>query len=514
MIPENGNIVVGVSGGADSVCLLRALTALRERYGLHLTAVHVNHRIRSEAGQDAAFVEALCREWKVPFVLVEEDVEALAAREHLSCEEAGRKVRYEAFARELAEMDAAAAQGRTADSAVRGCIAVAHNSDDRAETLLFHLFRGTGLNGMAGIRPVRQTEDGGRIIRPLLFCTREEIERFLRQENLCWCTDATNGEDLYARNRIRNRILPYAQQEICERAKDHLAREAQLLADTSDFVERMAREAMKRCCVRGNDGGLVFETAQFLKEDPFLQRQMVWQGLAEVGTGKDLTSAHVEQAWRLFGAECQSGRKMEVPACGVRVMRQFSQVVMEPMGAAAADSAQELYGGGETDALAGNTGIGAENAAGNLTEGIPLTPGSVFVPGLGLIEAKILEVSGESGGNPGQNATFLQDIPEKTYTKWFDYDKIIESVVVRTRQVGDYLTINGSGAKKSLKRYLIEEKIPAHRRDEVLLLADGAHVMWVPGHRISAAYKVTAQTKRIFQVSCPECERQQPESGQ
>ena len=466
MFPENGNIVVGVSGGADSVCLLRVLARLKKSCGLRLTAVHINHRIRQEAGQDAAFVKKLCAEWEIPFVLVEEDVEALAAREHLSCEEAGRKVRYEAFAQVLAQMNAGQEPG--------GCVAVAHNSDDRAETLLFHMLRGTGLNGMASIRPVRDRMDGYRVIRPLLFASREEIEVFLQSEGISWCRDATNEEDLYTRNRIRNRILPYAQEQICERSKEHLAREAQLLADTADFVGRMTREALSRCSRQGEDGRRIFDTVLFQKEDPFLQQQMVLQGLLDAGTGKDLTAEHVEQALRLFAPSCQSGRRMELPICRVAVRREFGNVVVQP--------------------------LGNDEASGDAKEEFPMRLGRQFLPGLGEVEAEILNVSDKNVLNSGFESTFLQDIPEKTYTKWFDYDKITKSAVFRTRRTGDYLTINDAGGRKSLKRYLIEEKIPADRRDELLLLTDGAHVMWVPGHRISAAYKVTAQTKQIVQV--------------
>ena len=122
------------------------------------------------------------------------------------------------------------------------------------------------------------------------------------------------------------------------------------------------------------------------------------------------------------------------------------------------------------------------------------------MPGLGQISVRILKRPPESPENTG----FWENIPENKYTKWFDYDKIIEPVVFRTRQTGDYLTINNKLEKKSLKRYLIEEKIPAFERDRLMLLVDGSHILWVPGHRISAAYKVTAQTNLILEVTIRE----------
>lgn len=565
MLPENGNIVAGVSGGADSVCLLYALVKLRDgsRPGLKLTAVHVNHKLREEAGEDAAFVEELCGRWNVPFLLVEEDVEALAERLHLSCEEAGRTVRYRAFEQALAQMDGGRTTGggshrtadggshrtvgggshRTADggshrevggdaeracessareaadggsAGKRGCIAVAHNRDDRAETLLFHMFRGTGLAGMGSIRPVRENDDGSRIIRPLLFMSRQEIEGFLQKEGIAWRTDHTNAQELYTRNKIRNRILPYAEEQICAQAGEHLAREAALLAETADFVEEMTRKALGRCAV-AEEGELRFAVDAFLREVPFLQNQMLHSAIGQTGCQRDLTAAHVAEVKKLFAASCTSGRKVLFPVLQVCARRQFDQVILKRI-------PEE---GGPDFERTRNREAAERGQEENLR--IPAVPGTFSVPGLGKVRVRLLagpakcaaaDGSGAVRGGPDvqtpQKAAenidftaFLKNIPEKKYTKWLDYDKILESAVFRTRCAGDYLTIDDALHKKSLKRYMIEEKIPAHEREKLMLLADGAHVIWVPGHRISAAYKVTDRTGTILELCCdpaaPDC---------
>lgn len=555
MLPENGNIVVGVSGGADSVCLLYALMKLRDgpEPGLKLTAVHINHKLRKEAGEDAAFVEELCRRWKVPFILVEEDVEKLAERLHLSCEEAGRTVRYRAFERALAQMDGcgmadSSAQKDTDSSVVpvcdgsaqenfdgsasgcggagkrhRGCIAVAHNSDDRAETFLFHLFRGTGLAGMGSIRPVRENEDGSRIIRPLLFMSRQEIEELLQKEGLTWRTDHTNAQELYTRNKIRNRILPYAENQICGQAREHLAREAALLAETADFVEGMTREALGRCAASfPEEGELHFAADAFLKETPFLQDQMLRSAIGQLGCQRDLTAAHVAEVKKLFAAS--SGRMVMLPVLQICARRQFDHVVLKKI-----PDKGNLNSGQPYPAKKAENVQAANVQAANARTKVPVVPGAFYVPGLGNVRARLLagpancaEMDGTGTveeteitrtmqkADRGVDFTaFLKNIPEKKYTKWLDYDKILESAIFRTRCVGDYLTIDDALRKKSLKRYMIEEKIPAHERDELMLLADGAHVIWVPGHRISAAYKVTAETRTILELSCdiaaPDC---------
>ena len=165
MLQAGDTVAAGISGGADSVCLLFVLCTIRKHLPFRLIAVHVNHLIREEAGEDAAYVERLCREWGCPYRYVEEDVAGYARGNRMSVEEAGRFLRYRAFAQVLREADAP-----------DGKIAVAHNQNDNAETVLFHLFRGSGLAGLSGIRPVR-----GNVIRPLLGTPRAEIEAFLQE---------------------------------------------------------------------------------------------------------------------------------------------------------------------------------------------------------------------------------------------------------------------------------------------------------------------------------------------
>jgi len=482
MLDSNDNVVAGVSGGADSVCLLRVLAALREKLDFALTVVHVDHRIRPEASEDAAYVEALCKAWKVDFVLVEKDVEAIAQQEHISCEEAGRKVRYEAFEAALRDMQRMHGGGQ-------GCIAVAHNSDDRAETLLFHLFRGTGLKGMASIRPVRKMQSGTRLIRPLLGCTRDEIEDFLKKEGIDWRTDATNAQDLYTRNRIRNHILPAASDMVCDRAREHLAQEAQLLMDTSDFVERMTKQALERCCVQKENGWSI-DVSLFQKEDAFLQDQILYSLLLAAGTGKDLTAAHVAQVGRLLELSCQSGRKIEIPVCQIRAERQFDQVLIMPY---------------QTQMQA--------PAPGEEKRSVFLQEGLQNVAGIGQVEAAVFDMPCQDWKTEADWETFSKNIPEKAYTKWFDYDKILESVMFRTRQQGDFLTIDPCGSKKPLKRFFMEQKIPAALRDRIVFLADGPHVIWIPGYRISAFYKVSPDTKRILQVKITGGKEDGRESG-
>ena len=241
MVQRGDRIIAGVSGGPDSVCLLFLLDKYKETLGISLEVVHMEHGIRGkESLEDAAFVENFCRKLAIPCHTYHRDIPKLAREWKCSGEEAGRRARYEAFE-----------EVRSKNGGTK--IAVAHNRNDQAETVLFHLVRGSGLSGLSGIRPVR-----GNIIRPLLCLTREEIEDLLRKENLPFRTDATNLETDYARNRIRLNILPLLREELNPRACEHLAETAERLALAEDYLAGQAREAAKRLAGRKTDGGAGF----------------------------------------------------------------------------------------------------------------------------------------------------------------------------------------------------------------------------------------------------------------
>ena len=192
MILPKDEIIAGVSGGADSVCMFLQLIEYRKECEFDLKVVHINHMIRNDAGNDADFVKDLCYRNGVEFYLFNEDVIKLSKEKGISTEEAGREVRYERF--------------RQVMSSKRAKIAVAHNKNDVAETVLFNIFRGTGIEGLASLAPVN-----GNIIRPLLDLSRDEIEAYLIKKEQPFRTDSTNAECDYARNKIRNVMLPYAE---------------------------------------------------------------------------------------------------------------------------------------------------------------------------------------------------------------------------------------------------------------------------------------------------------------
>lgn len=450
MLSPGERVVAGISGGADSVCLLFVLLEYQRRYGLEIAAVHVNHGIREEAAADAEFVEKLCREKGITFYLRETDIHTLAAEQKISQEEAGRNFRYAAF-EEAAKLFGAQK------------IAVAHNLNDRCETTLFHLFRGSGIKGLAGIMPVRN-----RIIRPLLCVERKEIESYLKDCGQQFCHDHTNDEDLYTRNRIRHHILPYVEEQIAPGCVAHIGQTAQLLALAEDYLAIQTGAEMEKCVVfealedenraNGKECGkkCAIDVDTFLSLHPAIQNRILLELLRTMSPhAKDISKVHVDALRSLF--EQKENRQVDLPF-GIFGRREYGTIYLQ---------------------------IGQFTKPRNIFEDASFDF-QIF---------SIEEISKDKDNLP--------IFPQNQYTKLFDYDKIKKYPVVRTRQTGDYLTIrDGDGElhHKKLKDYMVTEKIPKSMRDSIPVLAEESHVLWLVGYRISESYKIDENTKRVLQV--------------
>lgn len=461
MLQKDNYVVTGVSGGADSVCLLLMLMELQSKIPFAIHVVHINHLIREEAGEDAAFVEALCKKLEIPFTLVEKDVEKLAKEEHISTEEAGRRVRYEAFEEVLCQY----ASGQT------GKIAVAHNQSDCAETFLWNLFRGSGVKGLVGISPVRD-----RIIRPLLCLTRTEIEAYLTEKNVSFCIDCTNLENNYTRNKIRNQLIPFVEEEICRQSASHIAETCQKMQEINGLIQDMTQAAMEKC-VFSDESGTHLISSEWEQIHPTIRSYVMMDFLAlAAGKRKDLETIHVEQLTDLLNRQC--GREVDLPY-GLKGIREYGGICLSKK----KEESKAVY-------YALNTAEYEEMEYGRPLR-ITMPSGEEFC-------FRILLVENVKNCENWQDLE--KNIPVKPYTKWFDYDKIKDNIVIRNRRSGDYMTINSQCQHKALKSVFINDKVPGYQRDSLLLLADADHIIWVVDGRISSYYKVNANTKRILEV--------------
>ncbi|MGI6095729.1 MAG: tRNA lysidine(34) synthetase TilS [Lachnospiraceae bacterium] len=427
MIRPGDRVVAGISGGADSVCLLYILLEYKKQVAFDIAVVHVNHGLRGEeAFRDQQFVEEICKREGLAFFPYVYDVESYARKAHLSEEEAGRALRYQAFA------DCRKRWNGTKT-------ALAHHQGDQAETVLYHLFRGSGLTGLCGMRPVRDT-----IIRPLLCMNREEIEQYLQDRNLHFVTDSTNTQLRYARNKIRHKILAYAREELNSGAVEHICHAAADILEAEEYLNAQA-EALYQQYVQKTEAGYELDLELFLS--PMLLVKRVFRlCLESLGELKDVTREHLERICQLEKKEV--GKEIMLPG-GILVQRGYHKIRFMRTGA----TWKEV--------------------------------GKYFTK-----DQVVTEIFSYK----------RQRIPEKTYTKWFDYDRIYNSLTIRTRQPGDYLTVTAAGGKKKLKDYLIDCKVPKEERDSLLLVADGSHILWVVGYRISEYYKITEETKQVLEV--------------
>ncbi|HIX28227.1 MAG TPA: tRNA lysidine(34) synthetase TilS [Candidatus Blautia stercoravium] len=431
MIETGSQVIVGVSGGADSVCLLFLLKEYQKQRDFSLSALHVNHGIRGEeALRDQNFSGKICEELQVSFQVYEADVPRMAAEKKLSLEEAGREARRTAFGKMAEEYGKKKVQ-----------IALAHHENDNAETVLHNLIRGTGAAGLGGIRPVWDTDTQQgllRYIRPLLGVSRKEIEEFLRSRKIPWITDSTNLETQYTRNKIRHEVLPVLE-HINPAAVQHMGHTAGTMLQIEEYLQEQADMLYREYAEPVQDGYCIRKGLFHEKE--LMQSYVVMQVLSRAGgERKNLTSTHIQEVLAL--AKGRTGALLSLPG-GLLARQVYGDV--------------HIIHGNEREKT--------------------------------LCEMEFQILPWEKG-----------QIEEKTYTKWFDYDRIVSSLEIRHRKTGDFLTVNAQGGRKKLKDYFIDCKIPREEREELTLLADGSHILWIVGYRISEYYKVTSQTKRVLKV--------------
>jgi tRNA(Ile)-lysidine synthase len=456
MMEKGDRIVVGVSGGADSVCLLLVLQQLCSEYEANLVVVHINHGMRGkDADSDEQFVAKLCEERNIVYHSFYYDVKKIAKEECLTEEEAGRKVRYQAFIQICKEEQC-------------NKVAIAHNKNDNAETVLFHLFRGSGIKGLSGIDPIRKLRfDQGEVevIRPLLCVEREEIEEFLHQNVVPYRIDATNLTDDYSRNKIRNRVLTYATQEINQGAVQHIFDAAIQLREIEEYLRQNTEHAYSKHVTLSN-GEYTISVNRLRLENIVIQKSIIRSILENLaGKLKDMEAKHVDQVLELCHKSV--GKQINLPY-GVIAKREYEDI--------------KFYLTPKSDPMGGTVIHKLEPLR------VPI-PGKLFIQQMNkylVTEIKILDK--------------YEPIPKNSCVKWFNYAKIENAVEIRSRREGDYLQINQLGGKKKLKDYFIDHKVPRQERDNRILIADGNHIMWIlgDGERMSEKYKVEESTQKVL----------------
>jgi len=444
LIAPEMKIVVGISGGADSVALLSVLNDLAPKYSLELYAAHLNHLLRREAGEDAAFVQKFAHSLGIPAFVGYARVSRLSRIYKLSIEDAGRRARYQ-FLRHVAKKVGAQR------------IAVGHHAGDQVETVIFHFLRGTGPAGISGI-PLQNRE----VIRPLLGVSREEIEEFCRERGLEWRTDATNLTTEYMRNRIRVELLPYLRRFFNPQVDRAVLQLSDIIAEENEFLEGLAQYLLRKLGQKGRDGEIRIDLTDFLSLPLAVQRRLLRLLIKKSGAGlKDVGYQHYDNCIS-FLQESQAGGEMHLP------------------------HGNRLFKG--SDYFWVSTGSKQDKPA--VVQQIKRDlniPGITEIPELGVtIQAEI---------KPYQENFYF---PPENYQVCFDYDKIKLPLCVRTRQKGDRIRTFGLEGKKKLKKLFTELKIPLSERDLVPLVVSDGEICWVVGYKRGATAPVTEDTRQVL----------------
>ena len=455
MIVQGDKLIVGVSGGADSVCLLSLLHAWKQEMGFDIVVVHVHHGLRGEsADEDEQSVRVLCTEYELPLLTYHRNVQEESDRRRCSIEEAGREVRREIF-EEVRE-------------ARRGSkIVLAHHKNDNAETFLMNLARGTGIRGLKGIAPVN-----GVIVRPLLCVERLEIENYLEKYNITYRIDETNQSNRYMRNRVRNELLPYMEQNINTKAVEHIHAASSQFQHLQEYLQQEVQVHFDKsvCC---EENRCVIRENAFYRVPEALRSFVIQRVLEQVSNKrKDISMIHMKDVESLF--ENQVGRRIDLPYA-MQAVRCYEGVRLEKK----------------------------EKKIPKVREANVLDAPEICMRDV-LVCHRIFANASKKQNDTDTMRDIQLSETGKRYTKQFDYDIIKGNVVVRTRQSGDYIVMNEQGNKQKIKDYFINQKIPSEKRDTILLIAEESHVLWIVGYRTSLAYKVSERTNKILEIEIRE----------
>ena len=312
LIEKNDKIVVAVSGGPDSISLLHILLQIREKYNLTLFVAHVNHMIRENAKIDQEYVKSFCIKNNIEYFIKESQVKKIAKENKIGTEEAGRNVRYEFFDEVL-------------NKTKSNKIAIAHNKNDKAETIILNILRGTGTNGLVGIEP-----KSGKYIRPLIESERVDIEKYCKKENLNPRIDETNMENIYSRNKVRNIIIPYIKKEFNENFINTMIRLSEIMKENNDYIEKKMHEEYEKMVIEENNNFIELNLKKFNSQDIIIRKKIIFHVINELtGTINGIEKINIEDIIRL--AENNIGNKYLKPNKNIKVEMKNKQIYFEKL---------------------------------------------------------------------------------------------------------------------------------------------------------------------------------------
>ncbi len=475
LIDKGDRLLIALSGGADSVALLVLLDHIRKEYDLELFAMHIHHGIRAdEADRDAGFAVSFAESFGINCDMVYVDVPVYAKEQMLSIEEAARLLRYEAL-----EVKA---------KSLKAKIVTAHHKEDKAETFIINLLRGSSLKGLGSIRAVRDS-----IIRPLLYADKEDILKFIEAEGVSFVDDKTNFEEIYTRNYIRRQIIPRLK-NVNNEAVEHISKASDDIYRAYEYIYENAIKAAAGCLVLRKTERIC--SLKDYKEQGFGDKEVD-------GCGIDINIDYTKLS--LFVNLQAEGYELGIS------LKDFDKEV-DIIRSYIVQYALNIYIGRLKDISSGHIAdiiglrekeVGAElHLPYNIVayrdyKHIWIGLKTICKKATKQVDSRHYDIDNLCSMKSLAYEKGMELIDLK-YVKYFDADKFDAPLVLRNRKSGDYISIKSG--KKSLKAFMTDEKIEARKRDNILLLACGSHIVWIIGYRISEYYKLSADTKQVLKI--------------
>lgn len=446
LIESGDRILVALSGGPDSVCLLDILIKLKETLNIEIGAAHLNHMLRGEdALGDEEYVRRICKDLDIPYYIKQVDINKYAKENKLSSEMAGRSARYDFFDEIINKYGF-------------NKIATAHNANDQAETILFRLMRGSGLEGLGGIKVSRDN----KIIRPILCLSRDEVEAYIEEQGLNPRIDKTNFEKIYNRNKIRLDILPYIKENFNADIVQTLNRMSTLLQKDNEYLEKEAEKYYEKYCLK-SEKHFILKKQLFNKEEAITSR-VIRNALVEYSKSNyDFEMKHISEISYL--AKKNSGKRVDLP--------------------------NKIY----AENIYGDIYIKKRIKKQILDNKLEIVINKNDIDGK-KVEFYNYKIEFSVIDNNKDTLLYKKD-PLK---KFFDFDLIEDSIVIRKRKDGDKMIPLGMKGSKKIKDIFIDSKIPKEQRDFIPIIEFDNSIAWLTGIKVSEDYKVNNKTKNILMI--------------
>lgn len=444
MFSKNDKVIVAVSGGPDSMCLLHVLNKIKYDLNIEIIAAHVNHCLRGDdADKDELYVKEFCNKLNIDFYSIRVDVNELSKKQRISSEMAGRLARYKFFESLKNKIEAQK-------------IAIAHNANDQAETILMRIMRGTGISGIVGIKPVRDKI----FVRPLIKVTREEIEDYCKKECIDPRIDITNFSNIYSRNKVRLEIIPYIKKNFNRDIVMTLNRLGDSVNIDNDYLDNICLEKYKLLCMEATDKIIIHKEA-FLEHKAIITRIIRKAFCYIAGNTYNFENKHILDV--IDFQQHKTGTNLDLPN-NIKAYNNYGDI--------------SIYFKDKQNIHKDNNKY--ELIIGKYNE-IPEKSISITL--------KLMD------GN--EKINFSQN----NFRKYFDYDRIKDKIILRYRKNGDKFTPMGMKGSKKLKDIFIDMKIEKSLRDKIPLICFGEEIAWIVGYRVSDKFKIQKNTEKILEIS-------------